>query len=69
MKTAIISPKANGTIPDAQQQVLLALGKWLGVNHGAEIATSLRIRPSASCGDIHCAGRRNSAVTTGNIST
>ncbi len=27
-----ISPKADGTIPDAQQQVLLAMGKWLGVN-------------------------------------
>jgi alpha-L-fucosidase len=27
-----ISPKADGTIPDAQQKVLLAIGKWLGVN-------------------------------------
>jgi alpha-L-fucosidase len=27
-----ISPKADGTIPDSQQQVLLAIGKWLGVN-------------------------------------
>ena len=27
-----ISPRADGTIPDSQQQVLLAIGKWLGVN-------------------------------------
>src|ERR1035437_8448689 len=27
-----ISPKADGTIPDAQQKVLLAIGKWLGLN-------------------------------------
>jgi len=30
-----ISPRADGTIPDSQQQVLLAIGKWLGVNGGA----------------------------------
>jgi len=27
-----ISPKADGTIPQAQQDVLLAIGQWLGVN-------------------------------------
>ena len=27
-----ISPKADGTIPDSQQKVLLAIGKWLSVN-------------------------------------
>jgi alpha-L-fucosidase len=27
-----ISPKADGTIPQEQQDVLLAIGKWLGVN-------------------------------------
>ncbi len=27
-----ISPRADGTIPDEQQQILLAVGQWLGVN-------------------------------------
>jgi len=27
-----ISPRADGTIPDEQQQVLLAIGKWMDVN-------------------------------------
>jgi len=27
-----VSPKADGTIPQEQQDVLLAIGKWLGVN-------------------------------------
>ena len=27
-----ISPRADGTIPDEQQQILRAVGKWLGVN-------------------------------------
>jgi len=34
-----ISPKADGTIPDAQQQVLLAIGKWLDVNGDAIYGT------------------------------
>ena len=27
-----LSPKADGTIPDEQQQTLLGVGKWLGIN-------------------------------------
>jgi hypothetical protein len=27
-----ISPRADGTIPDEQQEVLLAIGKWMDVN-------------------------------------
>ena len=27
-----ISPKSDGTIPDAQRQILLGVGKWLSVN-------------------------------------
>ena len=34
-----ISPKADGTIPEAQQAVLLAIGKWLGVNGDAIYGT------------------------------
>jgi alpha-L-fucosidase len=34
-----ISPKADGTIPDEQQQVLLAIGRWLDVNGDAIYGT------------------------------
>jgi alpha-L-fucosidase len=34
-----ISPKADGTIPQEQQDVLLAIGKWLDVNGEAIYAT------------------------------
>jgi alpha-L-fucosidase len=34
-----ISPKADGTIPDEQQQVLLAIGKWMDVNGEAIYST------------------------------
>jgi len=34
-----ISPMADGTIPDAQQQVLLAIGKWMDVNGEAIYST------------------------------
>ena len=34
-----ISPRADGTIPDEQQDVLLAIGKWLNVNGEAIYST------------------------------
>jgi alpha-L-fucosidase len=34
-----ISPKADGTIPDNQQQLLLNIGKWLAVNGDAIYGT------------------------------
>jgi alpha-L-fucosidase len=34
-----ISPRADGTIPDEQQQILLAMGKWLDVNGEAIYAS------------------------------
>jgi alpha-L-fucosidase len=34
-----ISPKADGTIPDSQQKVLLEIGQWLDVNGGAIYGT------------------------------
>ncbi len=42
-----VSPKADGTIPDAQQQILLDVGRWLGVNGEAVYGS----RPWTKFGD------------------
>jgi alpha-L-fucosidase len=46
-----ISPKADGTIPESQQQVLLAIGHWLDVNGEAIYGT--RPWKISEEGDVH----------------
>ena len=59
-----ISPRADGTIPDEQQQVLLAIGKWLDVNGDAIYGT--RPWTMSEQGTVHFTTKGNTlyAITT-----
>jgi alpha-L-fucosidase len=57
-----ISPKADGTIPDNQQQLLLDIGKWLDINGDAIYGT----RPWTKFGEGTAAPRPGQAAPAAN---
>jgi alpha-L-fucosidase len=58
-----ISPKADGTIPDDQQKLLLSIGAWLDIN-GAAIYGS---RPWTHFGEGSVGGQRGAAANSRQI--
>lgn len=48
-----ISPKADGTIPQEQQETLLGIGKWLATNGEAIYDTHNWIKPGESDAPAH----------------
>ncbi len=64
-----IGPRADGTIPDAQKELLLGIGEWLDVNAEAIYGTRPWVvygeGPSTKSGDKEIKERRGKAAYTG----